>query len=183
MKDPISSDESKVFPVEKVIIVVLTIIFLTLLMGSFWDLYGKGMLDNVGKISPVAGIGNTPTTGTPKKTESKTDGNVAYSTYSQCLENTKSVQESKDCCDCLGADSNTRKACRDAAATYDFSKNIEFKTFNIPSTLGRDGDYSAYTASGNQQECKRKCDSSTELACGDFQYCRTACNNLQQISP
>lgn len=105
---------------------------------------------------------------------------VAYASYSTCIENTKDLAASKDCCDCLSGDASVHKACRDTAATYDFSKNTVFKTFDIPSVLGQNGDYSACTASGTQQQCKQCCENSGNFVCGDFRFCRTACASLPQ---
>ncbi len=185
---------------EKIIIGVLSIIFILVLGGMIWDIYGKKMFPTaqskttqvVTTISPTPMVStetkrnqNNATPG--QKPATKTNGgntqntSIAYSLYSTCLENTKDESASKDCCDCLSGDASLHKACRDAAATYDFSKNTTFKTFTIPTTLGRNGDYSKFTSSGNQQQCKQACESaSSGLACGDYQYCRTACNNLSQ---
>lgn len=110
-----------------------------------------------------------------------TNDTIAYDAYSTCLENTTDERYAKDCCDCLPADELTRKACRDATVSYAFKENITIKEFVIPSVMGKDGDYSAFTVSGNEQECKRACeDESSGLVCGDYQYCRTACNNLSK---
>lgn len=113
--------------------------------------------------------------------EVSTNNNIAYDLYNTCLENTIDERRAKDCCDCLSVDELIRKTCRDATVAYDFSKNTTIKEFSIPSTLGKDGDYSAFTVSGNEQECKQACESeSGGLVCGDYQYCRTACNNLSK---
>lgn len=185
---------------EKIIIGVLSIIFILVLGGMIWDVYGKKMFPTaqtqttqvITTISPTPVVStetkrnqNNATPGQKPATKAtgagKQDSSVSYSLYSTCLENTKDEPTSKDCCDCLSGDASLHKACRDAAATYDFSKNTTFKTFTIPSTLGRNGDYSKFTSSGNQQQCKQACESaSSGLACGDYQYCRTACNNLAQ---
>jgi hypothetical protein len=185
---------------EKVIIGVLSIIFVLVLGGMLMDVYGKNLFPTTQpqttqvneSVSPTpmvsAGTKTIQNNATSKqKPVTKTpggntqDSSIAYSLYSTCLENTKDEPASKNCCDCLSGDAALHKACRDAAATYDFSKNTTFKTFTIPSTLGRNGDYSKFTASGNQQQCKQACESaSSGLACGDYQYCRTACNNLPQ---
>lgn len=95
--------------------------------------------------------------------------------YQTCLDNTENDGDCKDCCDCLSADVEIRKECRDNCPLNDFSLNVEFTDFDIPSSLGKDGDYSACTGLSSEQECKQCCDSSETLACGDFQYCRTAC--------
>ena len=181
---------------EKVIVGVLLVIFLTISIAVFWDLSGKNMFlssqkatintDTQITITPAADVTTTKSqkSGKNKQTNSpanKADRNVSYSSYSTCIENTKDLPSSKDCCDCLSADIATRKACRDFAATYDFTKNTAFKTFEIPSKLGQNGDYSKFTASGNQQQCKQACEStSSGLVCGDYRYCRTACDKLSQ---
>lgn len=198
---------------EKIIVTVLAIIFFAVLIGAFWDLYGRKLLTNslcspqnvvvnnnlqatttdqqlnVNKNEQPAPkneqnnqqLATSTNSNTEKNPAPKTENNVAYASYSTCLENAKDLAASKDCCDCLSGDASLHKACRDAAATYDFSKNTIIKQFTIPSKLGRNGDYSAFTASGNQQQCKQACESATSgLACGDYQYCRTACNSLPQ---
>lgn len=179
---------------EKIIIGILGGVFLIVLVGMLLDLYGakliSGFKSNTANNSDVTTPSETVAPnvdqqkGNNKKLQpsgNKVDTNISYSSYSSCIENTKDLGSSKDCCDCLSADESVRKACRDYAATYDFTKNTTFKTFDIPSTLGRNGDYSKFTASGNQQQCKQECESaSSGLMCGDYQFCRTACNNLSQ---
>ncbi len=189
---------NKITSKEKIIIGALSIIFIAVFGGMMRDLYGKKTLPTsqnqvaipaINIDTPIPSVTDVNQKSQTKKigaqgsqnSEKKTDTSIVYSSYSTCLENTKDERASKDCCDCLGGDASLHKACRDAAATYDFSKNTTFKTFTIPSILGRDGDYSKFTTSGNQQQCKQACESaSSGLACGDYQYCRTACNNLAQ---
>ncbi len=187
---------------EKIIIGILSIIFVAVLGGATWDLYGRNLLTKKTSTAPVLNNNNVTQGVTPTNSQGKSKGGsqaaqpktngqakptgqtgtqVTYSTYSQCIENTKDLGSSKDCCDCLAADDSVRKACRDFAATYDYTKNTVIKTFEISSKLGRDGNYSTCTASGDQNTCKQCCESAeTGLACGDYQYCRTACNNLAQ---
>lgn len=181
---------------EKIIIGVLVVIFLAVLSGMIWDLYGQKLLtkSSNSQATPTTSVAADYISSAPNKKGSsnkptKSAGNkavpsqetVAYASYSTCLENTKDERVAKDCCDCLGGDASLHKACRDAAATYDFTKNTVFKTFEIPSNLGKEGDYSVCTASGNQQQCKQCCEASgTKFVCGDFQFCRTACNSLAQ---
>jgi len=96
-----------------------------------------------------------------------------------CLSSTADNPRCKDCCDCLhGKDAAVIKACRDACAKHDFGQTSASLVFTVPSVLGPQGDYTPFTASGSQQECKRLCDSSTTLACGDRRFCRDACNKL-----
>jgi len=97
-------------------------------------------------------------------------------TSESCINNTEDEGQCKDCCDCLDADAATRTDCRDACATQDFSQNSGFITFDAPSTLGPGGDYSAAVAQGTEAACKQYCDDSLGLSCGDFRYCRDACN-------
>ncbi len=181
---------------EKIIITILAVIFLAILSGMIWDLYGRQLLYNTKNIptntnvqittmpTSVASVTVNQKTSGGSQTSvpgNKVDSSISYSSYSTCIENTKDLGSSKDCCDCMTADEPVRKACRDFAATYDFSKNTTFKTFEIPSKLGRNGDYSKFTVSGNQQQCKQVCESaSSGLVCGDYQYCRTACDNLSK---
>jgi hypothetical protein len=96
-------------------------------------------------------------------------------TTDACLENTPGEGQCKDCCDSLDAGGSTRKTCRDACVQHDFSQNTSFIDFEIVSILGPDGDYSAYTSSGDERACKDLCDESNELAGGDRRYCRDAC--------
>jgi len=184
--------------IEKIIIGILSVVFVVVLGAATWDLYGRNLFTTKISSRVESNINIATQSGKPANTQgknkgikqpgkqnsanqSKPTGQTNYSTYSQCIENTKDLGSSKDCCDCLAADGSVRKACRDFAATYDYSKNTVIKTFEIPSKLGRSGDYSACTASGDQDSCKQCCESSaTGLACGDYQYCRTACNNLAQ---
>lgn len=166
---------------EKIVIGLLAVVFIAVLSGMIWDLYGKNLFNKptVSEIIPALPTEAQNISSVSKTKAPKNQENVTYTQYSTCLENTKDERVAKDCCDCLSGDASLHKACRDAAATYDFTKNTVFKTFNIPSTLGKSGDYSACTASGNQQQCKQCCESTTtKLACGDFQFCRTACNGL-----
>lgn len=178
------------------IIGVLVVIFLAVLSGMIWDLYGKNLINKSTTTENVPTMpvetqdisstpGNKSNTNKPTKSVGNkapaNQANVEYSSYSTCLENTRDERVAKDCCDCLTGDASVHKACRDATVSYDFTKNTVIKTFDIPSTLGKSGDYSVCTKSGNQQQCKQCCESSTtKLVCGDFQFCRTACNSLAQ---
>ncbi|MDM8523370.1 SMP-30/gluconolactonase/LRE family protein [Desulfococcaceae bacterium HSG8] len=97
-------------------------------------------------------------------------------TSDSCISNTENEGQCKDCCDCLDGDADTRKDCRDACPTRDFTQNSDFITFDAPSTLGPDGDYSADLDTETESACKEYCDGSSELSCGDRRYCRDACN-------
>ncbi|MEI6479855.1 MAG: hypothetical protein WCO21_03490 [bacterium] len=194
----VSSEKKMPIKREIIIVVLLLIIFVCVLLGAFWDLYGRSLLVNYlcGSQNITSSL-NTQATSTasevprlqniderknlPTSSDSapKVNSSISYSSYGTCLENTKDEPSAKNCCDCLSGDAELHKACRDATVGYDFSKNTVFKTFEIPSKLGRDGNYSTFTVSGNQQQCKQACESATSgLMCGDYQYCRTACNNL-----
>lgn len=94
-----------------------------------------------------------------------------------CVNNTKDNPQCKDCCDCLsGVDSQARTACRDTCAVHNFSKNTNIIQITVPSLLGKEGNYSECVARGSE-ECKTCCENQIGLQCGDYQYCRTACNN------
>jgi len=170
---------------ERKSIVLIGVVLLLFIISIFYNFYEKKYSNNK---TETGGIINDKKDNNKKKENistigknSETEKVIAFSSYSICLENTKDGPNAKDCCDCLDVDLSIRKACRDATVNYDFSENTVFKSFEIPSTLGADGDYSAYTISGDQQKCKEKCEATTTtLVCGDFQYCRTACNQLSQ---
>ncbi|MCP4353511.1 MAG: PKD domain-containing protein [Desulfobacterales bacterium] len=108
---------------------------------------------------------------------------VHAATYDSCINNTTDAPECKDCCDCLDTDADTRGSCRDTCATHDFSSNSDFITVEAPSTLGPDGDYSTAVDTGTEQACKKYCDDTSELSCGDRRYCRDACNAADFTDP
>jgi len=95
-----------------------------------------------------------------------------------CLNKTRSEAECNDCCNSLEADGTERKACRNACPGHDLTQNTDFITVELSSILGPDGDYSACTSVGRQGECKKCCDSSSELQSGGRRYCRDACKKL-----
>jgi len=101
-------------------------------------------------------------------------GALAY----QCLWNTKSEAECKDCCDCIGLACGDAAPCRDACPTHDFAKNTSFITLTVKSVLDANADYSTCTAKGNQQLCKECCACGASLECGDTRFCRDQCNKL-----
>lgn len=200
-KNTIESGKSNMSKKQKMAISALTVIFLAVLVGAFWDLYGRNLLCNCScsqqsstegsnskAVSPTSGSqavsGNQATLksgqkGNKQGNKKNSPSNTAASSanYNSCINNTKDNSECKNCCDCLsGADSETRTACRNVCATHDFSTNSNFITVNAPSALGVSGDYSACTNQAGSGECKNCCESSMGLQCGDFKYCRTACN-------
>ena len=106
-----------------------------------------------------------------------TSSNVVTTNFDSCISNTKDNPQCKDCCDCLaGADTKMRTSCRDTCATHDFSKNSNFITVDAPSIKGASGDYSECVNKG-ASECKFCCENSIGLTCGDYRFCRTACND------
>lgn len=99
-----------------------------------------------------------------------------------CILQTKNNAECKDCCDCLEGNATTRKNCRDACFTHDFSLNTNFITVSPLSVLGPQGDYSVCAGAGSEQACKECCDGSSSLSCGDRRFCRDVCNAMGQGS-
>lgn len=95
---------------------------------------------------------------------------------SKCLQTTTSESQCKTCCDCLDSDGETRRSCRDNCAEYDFGPDSRQTPVDAPSVLRAEGDYSVALERGTEQACKKYCDGSEELACGDRHYCRDACN-------
>lgn len=190
---------------QKIIILILSAVFLVVLVGAFWDLYGKNLSYNCSQ--PSSALGNISQTVTPASETSATTNNQAVSqtgqksnkqggkgnattstvgtttssansaVYDFCINKTKDNPQCKDCCDCLsGADSATRTSCRNTCATHDFSTNSNFITTTSPSVLGEKGDYSTCTNQASSGECKTCCENSMGLQCGDYRFCRTACN-------
>jgi gluconolactonase len=99
-------------------------------------------------------------------------------TADACLNNTRSKAECEDCCDSLEADGADRKTCRNTCSGHYFTQNTDFITVELSSILGPDDDYSACKSVGRRGDCKKCCDSSSELQSGDRRYCRHACNQL-----
>lgn len=193
----------------KVVVTVLAVVFVGVVCGAFWDLYGRRMFCSCdcatqktaeGDDSQVAAAANGTTgasgsqaaSGTGQKggkqggkngatTASTTSASTTSATgsvaYDSCINKTKDNPQCKDCCDCLsGTDSATRTACRNTCATHDFTANSDFITVTSPSTLGEKGDYSTCTKEASSGECKTCCENSLGLQCGDYRFCRTACN-------
>jgi hypothetical protein len=124
--------------------------------------------------APARNTPPAPKSGSGTKRSASSMGNALYAS---CINKTKNVNVCKDCCDCLkGANSATRTACRDGCAGHNFSLNKTFITVVAPSKLGAKGNYTKCTAAADSNACKLCCESTMKLQCGDYQYCRTACN-------
>lgn len=127
--------------------------------------------------SPGQGNQNQPQANNQQPQNNKQNVSLSDSALN-CVDHTKDNPQCKDCCDCLAdADGSMRTACRDTCAVHDFSQNSDFITVTAPSILGKNGDYSQCVAKASSGECKDCCEGSLGLQCGDYQYCRTACNN------
>jgi len=190
---------------QKIIISILAVVFLIVLVGAFWDLYGKNISYNCSQ--PSSAVSNNSQAVVPTSETVVTSNNQAISqtgqkgnkqgskgnatatitgatassansaVYESCINKTKDNPECKNCCDCLsGSDSATITSCRNTCATHDFATNTTFITVNAPSVLGEKGDYSTCTNEVSSGECKTCCESSMGLKCGDYRFCRTACN-------
>jgi hypothetical protein len=153
-------------------LISLAVIFVFMLGFVVNNLYFNDRANEANKINAPS---NEPKTNPPVKNTTQA---ISLGTdISSCINNTEDNPQCKDCCDCLsGIDGETRTACRDTCAVHDFSKNTNLITITVPSILGLNGDYSQCVAKG-ATECKTCCESSIGLSCGDYQYCRTACNN------
>lgn len=94
-----------------------------------------------------------------------------------CVERSRDEPRCKDCCDCAAVACTESTPCRDACKLHDFSQNTAIVDPVVTSTLGPAGDYGA-CVSGNATEdaCKTCCECTSNLACGDYQYCRTLCD-------
>lgn len=156
-----------------IVLISLAVIFIFMLGFVANNLYFNDKGESLNKISNPSDERQTNTQSAKNTTQSISLGTDLNS----CINNTKDNPQCKDCCDCLsGVDSSTRTACRDTCAVHDFSKNINLITISVPSVFGKEGDYSECVAKG-ATECKTCCENQIGLVCGDYQYCRTACNN------
>lgn len=155
-----------------IIISCLSIIFILVLGFVVFDLYFRDK--HVSSVEPK----EIPQQPPAKQTSSNGAlSNMSNFTSDSCIKNTKDNAQCKDCCDCLiGVDSTIRTSCRDTCAVNDFSKNSNILTITVPSLLGKEGNYSVCVAKGST-DCKTCCENQIGLQCGDYQYCRTACNN------
>ncbi|MEI6533494.1 MAG: hypothetical protein WCO06_06700 [Candidatus Roizmanbacteria bacterium] len=110
--------------IEKVLIGTLTIIFITVFVGAFWDLYGKNILTKqvipvptptVSIISPQPTIptNNQPQQNTNKKTNKPPkDEQVDITTFVSCMTGLTTKKACKDCCDGLSLDATMNDTCR-----------------------------------------------------------------------
>ena len=110
---------------------------------------------------------------------SNNSSNVKTS-QNQCLENTPSEQNCKDCCDCAEELSCDEKvACRDTCvASGNFSNKGDLTPYDPKSILGPDGDYSKCFAEADEKSCKNCCECTGGFSCGDFRYCRDECKSF-----
>ncbi len=111
-------------------------------------------------------------------TSSAGDGETAAQATDRCVNHTQDDPHCKDCCDCASVACTEFTPCRNACKTHDFSTNTDFIEVTVPSVLGPGGDYSAcVAANADPQTCKVCCECTAGLVCGDFQFCRTLCDN------
>ncbi|MEI7603795.1 MAG: hypothetical protein WCJ19_02140 [bacterium] len=101
---------------EKIIIIVLAVIFVGVSLGAFWDLYGKNHVC-FGDCVQRSEINNTTTPQNTKPTDStkqsKQDNiTVDSSLYAACTSKISDEKEYKTCCDSLTSDDNVKKACK-----------------------------------------------------------------------
>ena len=99
-------------------------------------------------------------------------------TTTECLERTPDEETCLDCCDCKNNSCEDRAMCRDACASVDFAQNSNYVTFDVPSIIGSAGDYMDCFMRGEEQSCKACCDCSTIYVCGDYAFCRVACESI-----
>ena len=151
------------------ILIVLVVLFVVVLGFVVWDLYLNNNMNNNTIIPSEENV--------KKDANTKVQSNFSDFSFNFCINNTKDNPQCKDCCDCLtGVDSETRTFCRDTCAAHDFSNNLNTTTITVPSVLGKNGNYSKCVDEGTLT-CKTCCENEIGLQCGDYQYCRTACNN------
>ena len=130
-KNTTESGKSKMSKKQKIVIAILAVIFLAVLVGAFWDLYGKKLLCNCNcsQQSSTADSNSqaaNPTNNTGAAIENQatlkdgqkgnkqgtknnatTTSNASSTTaansatYDSCINKTKDNPECKNCCDCL----------------------------------------------------------------------------------
>lgn len=161
-----------------IVLIGLALIFVFMLGFVVNDLYFQDNIKNPSNINASMNIPQKSTSDNSNQVKNNNSQAISLGTsVGSCVNNTKDNSQCKDCCDCLsGVDSATRTSCRDTCAVHDFSTNNNVIIITVPSVLGKEGDYSVCVSKGSA-ECKTCCESQIGLSCGDYQYCRTACNN------
>ena len=99
----------KKLSVEKVIVIILSVLLLGLAIFVFWDLYGDKISFNCSANSSTANIA-TSDTSSPSNDTAFAD--VDSSLYASCSSQISDSQIYKDCCDNLSADDTVKKACK-----------------------------------------------------------------------
>jgi len=109
---------------DKVIVGVLSVIFLAVSVGAFWDLYGKNMLSSKAIPTPTPSISAvTPLPTVPKNNQTQENANgkgnkppkdqqVDTTQFASCMTGLTTKKACKDCCDGLGLDATLNDTCR-----------------------------------------------------------------------
>ena len=109
---------------EKVILGVLSVIFLAVSVGAFWDIYGKNMFASKEILTPtpsISAVTPQPTVPTNNQTQQNTNGKgnkppkdqqVDTSQFASCMTGLTTKKACKDCCDGLGLDATMNDTCR-----------------------------------------------------------------------
>lgn len=110
---------------EKIIIAVLSIIFVGVSLGAFWDLYGKqhicigncpsvpAQTDRTDRQAPPAPADGSSLRNDNKQAKAKVDEKL----FSSCTEGATENKACKDCCDGLDQDVTVIQACKKSCNT------------------------------------------------------------------
>ena len=109
---------------EKVIVGILSAIFLAVSVGAFWDLYGKNMFTSKTVLTStpsISAVTPQPTVPTNNQTQQNTNGKsnkppkdqqVDTTQFNSCMTGLTTKKACKDCCDGLGLDAVINDTCR-----------------------------------------------------------------------
>lgn len=109
---------------EKVIVGVLSAIFLAVSVGAFWDLYGKNMFTSKTVSTPtpsISAITPQPTIPTNNQTQQNTNSKgskppknqqIDTTPFASCMTGLTTKKACKDCCDGLSLDATMNDTCR-----------------------------------------------------------------------
>ena len=102
-------EQQSVSKKQKIIISVLAIIFLIVLIGAFWDLYGKNMFNKTSQTTNTVSITPSPTSSANKQPK---NSNVDTSKFTSCMTGITDKQSCKRCCEGLNLEMTLNETCR-----------------------------------------------------------------------
>ena len=109
---------------EIVIIVILFVVFITISLAAFWDLYGEGMFSknevsaptpSITTLSPhpiIPSINQSQNSADTKENKPLRNQQIDTTMFSSCMTDLTTKKECKDCCEGLNLDTATNDTCR-----------------------------------------------------------------------